>query len=330
MFVVFDLDGTLADISHRVHHVRGGNRNYDAFFAACSDDLPNVPVIRALNAHWDAGHRVEIWSARSDKVRAETVAWLVAQKIDPRLLVNMRPAADQTRDVELKRSWLHALHPDERPDVVYDDRQSVVDMWRAEGLACFQVIANWEEPEARIIPPTVQPLLTIMVGPSGGGKSTWAAMNGGHVISSDALREEYTGSLQDQSRNEDVFVALHRIAKARLDSGLPVTIDATNLRRRDRLACVALAPAGAEVRYVACNRPMPNKIATGGWRNDVIMADGRTLLEVHEQRFQSQLKDILRGDGLAHVTVVDARGCAEPEITHLIIDPLMKHMQAAA
>ncbi|UXN70863.1 AAA family ATPase [Devosia neptuniae] len=309
MFVVFDLDGTLADIGHRVHHVRGGNRNYDAFFAECINDLPNVPVVAALNAHWDAGHRVEIWSARSDKVRAETVDWLIAQKIDPRLLVNMRPAGDSTRDVELKRSWLHALHPDERPDLVYDDRQSVVDMWRAEGLACFQVIADWETDAAQIIPPTQDPLLTIMVGPSGGGKSSWiaAARRPEEVISSDALRLLYTGGEGDQSRNEDVFVALHRLARARLECGLPVTIDATNLRRKDRLACVALAPAGVGVRYVVVNRPMALKVRDAGRRAGVVMADGKSLIEAHEQRFQSQLKDILRGDGLPQVTVVDAR-----------------------
>lgn len=310
MFVVFDLDGTLADISHRVHHVRGGNRNYDAFFAACSDDLPNRPVVAALNAHWDAGHRVEIWSARSDKVRAETVEWLIAQKIDPRLLVNMRSASDQTRDVELKRSWLHALHPDERPDLVYDDRQSVVDMWRSEGLACFQVIANWEETEARIIAPIGPRLLTIMVGPSGGGKSEWARWNRdpSSVLSSDALRKLYTGSEGDQSRNEDVFIALHRLAKARLECGLPVTIDATNLRRKDRLACVALAPEGVGALYVVCNRPVALKVRDAGRRAGVVMADGKSLIEAHEQRFQSQLKDILRGDGLSQVDVQDERG----------------------
>lgn len=306
MFVVFDLDGTLADISHRVHHVRGGTRNYDAFFAACVDDAPNLPVIAALKAHVEAGNRVEIWSARSETVRAETEAWLSAQWVDPRLLVNMRPAGDSTRDVELKRSWLHALHPDERPAMVYDDRQSVVDMWRAEGLACFQVIADWETTAAQIIPPTRDPLLTIMVGPSGGGKSTWLKTQPDFVVSSDDLRDEFTGDFLDQSRNEDVFIALHRIAKARLDSGLPVTIDATNLRRKDRLACVALAPVGAGVRYVVCNRPMVLKVRDGGWRNEVVIGD-KTLIEAHEQRFQSQLRDILRGDGLPQVTVLDTR-----------------------
>lgn len=314
MFIVFDLDGTLADCRHRVRHVRDGNHNWDAFFAECVND-PVIPTtLASLNAHWDAGHRVEIWSARSDVVRRETEEWLVANKIDPAILTHMRPAGDHTPDVDLKRQWLLALHPDERPDIIYDDRQRVVDMWREEGITCFQVAADWEV-DTRTIAPIADPLLTIMVGPSGGGKSEWAKWHRPpeQILSSDALRLLYTGAEGDQSRNDDVFFALHKLARARLECGLPVTIDATNLRRKDRLACVALAPVGVGVRYVVCNRPLANKHATAGRRAGVVMADGKSLIDAHEQRFQSQLKDILAGDGLPQVTVLDARGDGEPE-----------------
>jgi predicted kinase len=319
MFIVFDLDGTIADCRHRVHFVRDGGNDWDSFFAECVNDPPILTTIAALNAHYDAGHRVEIWSARSAVVERETIEWLIAQKIDPALLTHMRAAGDMTPDVDLKRRWLLALHPDERPDIVFDDRQRVVDMWRSEDIVCFQVAANWESGE-RTIAPICEPLLTIMVGPSGGGKSTWAGRVA-HVegapemlISSDALRYQFCGDESDQSRNLDVFHALHKLAKARLECGLPTIIDATNIRRKDRLACVALAPAGVGVRYVVCNRPLANKHATAGRRAGVMMADGRSLIDAHEQTFQSQLKDILRGDGLPNVTVLDARGCAEPEL----------------
>lgn len=312
MFYIFDLDGTIANINHRLHFL--DSKDWDGFFATCVDDLPNEPVISALAAHQNAGHRVEIWSARSDVVRLETEDWLLRQGIDSNLLTHMRVAGDMTPDVQLKRHWLLALHPDERPDAIYDDRQRVVDMWRDEGVTCFQVVANWEVDE-RAIPPICDPLLTIMVGPSGGGKSTWVGQpfrgGLGEVISSDELRRSYTGDIADQSRNEDVFAALHRLAKARLDCGLPVVIDATNLRRKDRLACVGLAPHGAGVRYVVCNRPMKDKIRDAGRRLAVVLKDGRTLLQAHEQTFNSQLKDILTGDGLPNVTVLDARGTAQ-------------------
>lgn len=315
MFVVFDLDGTLAKIDHRVHHVRGGSRNWKQFFAECVNDLPNEPAIEALKAHCDALHRVEIWSGRSDEVRQQTEDWLSDVGIDPFRLTRMRAAGDHSPDVDLKRSWLHSLHESERPNLIYDDRRRVVDMWRDEGITCFQVApGDFDDESKRHIAPVTSPLLTILVGPSGGGKSTWAKLHApmGSIISSDDLRVQFCGNMQDQSRNDDVFAALHKIARARLESGLPAYIDATNLHRKDRLACYALAPEGVGVRYIVTDRPMALKIRDGGWRNDVKhLKSGLPLMEMHAQRFQSQLKDILAGDGLPDVEVVDLRQKAE-------------------
>lgn len=137
MFYVFDLDGTLADMEFRRHFVMNGNRDWKSFYKSCVEDHPNTPVIEALKAHVAAGHRVEIWSGRSDEVEAETRDWLTAQGVDPALLTNMRAQTDYTPDYELKRRWLKKC--DARPDAIYDDRDSVVAMWREEGVPCFQV-----------------------------------------------------------------------------------------------------------------------------------------------------------------------------------------------
>ena len=53
----------------------------------------------------------------------------------------MRPANDFTEDHLLKESWLHnmLLEDRERLVAVFDDRKRVVDMWRANGVTCFQV-----------------------------------------------------------------------------------------------------------------------------------------------------------------------------------------------
>ncbi len=311
MLVIFDLDGTLADISHRVHFVRGTKKpDWDSFFKACADDLPHTHVIETFHAHRAAGHDVRVWSARSDVVRAETEHWLWwVAGIEPKFLQHMRAEGDNTPDDVLKRNWL--MQEEKKPDIVYDDRQRVVNMWRAEGVPCFQVVADWEG-DGRKIEPVSDTLLTVMVGPSGAGKSTYARYMAGYV-SSDDLRQEYCGDFTDQRRNDDVFTALHRIAKARLDSGLPVCIDATNLRRRDRLACVALAPYGTRVRYAVIDRPLTEKKHDGGWRNDVHIG-GQTLIEAHHGRFQSSLRDIMTGDGMPQVDVVDLRTYARKDV----------------
>lgn len=114
--------------------------DWKAFHAACVDDLPNMPVIRTLRAHAEAGHDVFIVSGRSDEVRQQTVEWLHLFGINYSALI-MRRAGDYTPDDVLKRSWLSdgTLPPRERILCVYDDRDRVVRMWREQGLACFQV-----------------------------------------------------------------------------------------------------------------------------------------------------------------------------------------------
>lgn len=171
---IFDLDGTLALIEHRRHLVNirecaacnstgrlfngstpvccdvceGKVRrkpDWRAFFAACVDDSPNWPVISTMMALLRAGADVHIWSGRSAEVMNETIAWLqrhVTDDVDlDELQLVMRREGDFTPDEQLKAAWLDAMTEYDRRRLVavFDDRQKVVEMWRARGVACFQV-----------------------------------------------------------------------------------------------------------------------------------------------------------------------------------------------
>lgn len=139
MFVVFDLDGTIALTAHRQHFLDRATKDWDAFFAACIYDPPCEPVIAALRAHLLI-HRVEIWSGRSEAVRPQTEVWLASHGVPTACLQRMRSADDRRPDVVVKREWLREARANGgAPDVVYDDRDVVVAMWREEGVPCFQV-----------------------------------------------------------------------------------------------------------------------------------------------------------------------------------------------
>lgn len=43
---IFDIDGTIADCSHRLHFITGEHKNWDAFYDACLDDAPINDVIK--------------------------------------------------------------------------------------------------------------------------------------------------------------------------------------------------------------------------------------------------------------------------------------------
>ncbi len=140
-FYVFDLDGTLADHSHRVPLIvkgpDGGVKDWTAFTKACVDDKPILPMIRLFQAiDFYHSNRVEIWTGRSGEVRGETEQWLIKQGLWSGHLTFMRPEGDHRDDVVLKREYLERSAW--RPDVVFEDRRRVVDMWRAEGITCLQ------------------------------------------------------------------------------------------------------------------------------------------------------------------------------------------------
>lgn len=85
------------------------------------------------------------------------------------------------------------------------------------------------------------PILTMMVGLPGAGKSTAVESidygNGKPIIhSSDKLREELYGDVDNQENNGDLFNELHRRIKEDLKAGRDVIYDATNLSKKRRRA----------------------------------------------------------------------------------------------
>jgi hypothetical protein len=137
MFIVFDLDGTLALTEHRAHFLNQEPKDWRGFYAACDRDKPCSPLIQTAMTYVCDGHRVEIWSGRSDEVAAKTEAWLTEHGLGG-LPLRMRPASDHQPDTKLKAAWLDRCG-DRRPDLVFEDRTSMVAMWRSHGIVCAQV-----------------------------------------------------------------------------------------------------------------------------------------------------------------------------------------------
>ena len=144
--IIFDLDGTLADIRERrtLATKEGGKIDWPKFFDPNNIylDKPNTPVIESFKALRKSGHRMVIFSGRSDATREETEKWLAANEIVYDKLL-MRPGMGEgifTPDDRLKENWLNEEFPDKNQVLcVYDDRDKVVDMWRRNGITCFQV-----------------------------------------------------------------------------------------------------------------------------------------------------------------------------------------------
>ena len=148
MYYIFDLDGTLANIEHRLKFINGIRKNWDAFYEACDMDKPilnNINLLITLRSTLDSEDKIIILSGRSMKVYNKTVNWLRDFGItvtDGRVLLYMRLETDHRPDYEFKQEWLDNFliyHNKSEIAGVFEDRKQVVDMWRKNGLTCYQV-----------------------------------------------------------------------------------------------------------------------------------------------------------------------------------------------
>ena len=134
--VIFDIDGTLADVSERIHHVRKKPKNWNAFFQGMAQDKAIHSMVRLCNILFDSGIQIILCSGRSEEHREQTVAWLAQQGVNYHDLL-LRRDNDRRSDTEVKRELLAALDKSKILFVV-EDRSRVVEMWRSEGLVCLQ------------------------------------------------------------------------------------------------------------------------------------------------------------------------------------------------
>ena len=135
--IIIDLDGTLADIGHRRHHVRSKPKRWKEFFEGMHLDPLNVWCRTLMQAMKNEGYRIVIVSGRPDDYRKMIEDWLAHHAV-PYDEMHLRRGGDFRPDTVVKREILHA-HLDPK-DILFvvDDRQGVVEMWREEGLVCLQ------------------------------------------------------------------------------------------------------------------------------------------------------------------------------------------------
>lgn len=136
--VVCDIDGTLADIKHRLHYVNGEKKDWKGFFGAMDKDTVRKDVAGMITVDQNKGAEIVFVSARSEDYRKETKAFLKKAGFEENLLL-MRPFNDKRDDTFVKeqiyRKYLERLNIIK----VYDDRPKVIRMWRGLGLTVVDV-----------------------------------------------------------------------------------------------------------------------------------------------------------------------------------------------
>ena len=139
---VFDVDGVLADVGHRLHHLEGGRKDWGAFFAAAETDPP-LPVGLQLAAELAADHDLAYLTGRPEHLRRVTQRWLGRHDLPPGPLW-MRPRGDFRPARVMKLDALSELAADRAVKIVVDDDTDVVDTLREAGYAVLH--ADWAGP----------------------------------------------------------------------------------------------------------------------------------------------------------------------------------------
>ncbi len=142
--IICDIDGTLADLSHRLHHIKpapGQRKNWAAFFDSVFGDAVHTDMRIILDRLYGNGdHEVVYVSGRMERCRWATERWLILNCFPPGR-VFMRKDGDYRPDYTVKEEILDRQLKLTPADVlcVLDDRDQVVDMWRTRGFRVLQV-----------------------------------------------------------------------------------------------------------------------------------------------------------------------------------------------
>lgn len=134
--IICDLDGTLCDAEHRRKYLETKPKDYKNFYGKARLDKPNYAVYQLIVAMSRAVDIIYV-SGRPDTYRELTQQWLKEWNCPDGKLF-MRKEGDFRQDYVVKEEIFKNDLKD--CDILFciDDRKQVVDMWRGQGLTCFQ------------------------------------------------------------------------------------------------------------------------------------------------------------------------------------------------
>lgn len=151
--VVFDIDGTLADVSEYLHylvHRPDAPRDWDGFHNAAMEAPVKKDVLATLDFHRSiCGHMIILMTSRNELYRDQTRYWLIKNSIPNDLLI-MRSKGDRRPSEDVKQSKMEFLQT--KYDVLhfYDDHPEVIERISNMGYNAHK-IPGYEEDKLKMM-----------------------------------------------------------------------------------------------------------------------------------------------------------------------------------
>ena len=138
--IIFDVDGTIANVEHRRHFVNQKPADWKSFSAETVNDTPVEHVCDIAKRFIAQGDEVAFFSARNESEREVTEKQISEWIGDGHKGLFLRPDGDFRPDEEFKSDLADKFEElGGKIDLVFDDRNKVVDMWRQRGTTVVQV-----------------------------------------------------------------------------------------------------------------------------------------------------------------------------------------------
>lgn len=146
--VIFDMDGTLANVSGirpLLRTASGKGKNFDKFHRESVNVPPNHEVVNHAQVAHMLGHAIIIVTARKSMWRHHTAWWLAMHGV-PSDAMFMRGNLDSRPDYHVKSDILDAIEHTWTVIHAVDDNPNVIRLWQERGIPTT-IIEGWEEHE---------------------------------------------------------------------------------------------------------------------------------------------------------------------------------------
>jgi uncharacterized HAD superfamily protein len=142
---IVDIDGTVADVRHRLHFIETTPKNWKSFFDRMDEDTPIVPMIKLVKA-LSSKMTIFYCTGRPANYGSITTNWLNLAELPDTKNLLMRPYKNFTSDVVVKQGQVNTIRKLGYNIVVaFDDREKVIQMYKENNIMTFDCSKSFLE-----------------------------------------------------------------------------------------------------------------------------------------------------------------------------------------